>query len=101
MKPGLHGDPILIKDHTNTLTTLKQLSVYTPYKTLGTFQCPGQAQRGQADTLFKKSKLLVRTLASSSCHGSSAWMFFSSVYNKSVGYPLAVSRLQDKQLLQI
>jgi hypothetical protein len=72
MKAGLHGDPILIRDHTKTPTTLKQLSVYTPYKTLGTFQCPGPAQRGQAETLVKKSKLLVRTLASSSCHGSSA-----------------------------
>jgi hypothetical protein len=101
LRAGIHGDPIIIRDHNNVPTQLKQLSVYTPYKTLGTFQCPGSNQHGQANTLIKRSKELTRTLATSNCHGPSAWMFFTSVFHKSVGYPLAVSRLTQKQLLQI
>ena len=82
-------------------TTLTQLSVYTPYKTLGTFQCPGSKQRAQAEALVKKSRNLIRTLATSTCRGHSAWLFYSRIFCKSVGYPLAVSRLDDKKLLQI
>jgi hypothetical protein len=101
LRAGIHGDPNIIHDHNNNPTQLKQLSVYTPYKTLGTFQCPGSNQRGQAEALIKRSKALTRTLATSNCHGPSAWLFFNSVFSKSVGYPLAVSRLSPKHLHQI
>jgi hypothetical protein len=101
MRPGCHGEPIMIRDHQQQLTTLKQLSVYTPYKTLGTIQCPGQAQRGQISTLIRRSKERVRTLSTSTFRGQSAWMFFSLVYCKSVGYPLAICRIQPKHLQQI
>jgi exonuclease III len=101
LRAGIHGDPIKIRDSIGQTTTLKQLSVYTSYKTLGTYQCPGSRQTGQADALLERSKKHVRTLATSTCQGQSAWMFYSSVFCKSIGYPLAVSRLTDKQLLQI
>ena len=101
LRTGRHGEPIVISDPHGRSTTLKQLSVYSPYKTLGTQQCPGSAQRSQSSVLIKKAQSLVRTLATSSCHGHPAWMFYSSVFCKSVGYPLAVSRLSTKQLLQI
>jgi hypothetical protein len=101
LRAGKHGDPIIIHDHNHNPTTLKQLSVYTPYKTLGTFQCPGSHPQGQADALIKHSKALTRTLATSNCHGPPAWMFFTSVYQKSIGYPLAVSQLSPKHLHHI
>ena len=101
LRSGTHGDPIQIIDAFGKTTTLKQLSVYTPYKTLGTYQCPGPAQRKQESVLVTKSQSLVRALATSSCHGHPAWMFYSSVFCKSIGYPLAASRLSDKQLRRI
>lgn len=52
LRAGSHGDPITIHDHQASPTTLQQISVYTPYKTLGTYQCPGSAQRGQSDALL-------------------------------------------------
>jgi hypothetical protein len=101
LRPGCHSEPIKIRDAFGNSTTLKQLSVYTPYKTLGTLQCPGSKQAGQAEALVQRSQKLVRTLATSTCQGQSAWLFYSSVFCKSVGYPLAVSRLNTKQLLRI
>ena len=98
-RAGTHGDPIQIKDAYANTTTLKQLSVYSPYKTLGTYQCPGRRQKKQTQELINRSKSLVRTLATSSCGGHAAWLFYSSVFCKSVGYPLAISRLSDRQIL--
>ena len=50
---------------------------------------------------MKKSQLLVRTLALSSCTGHSAWLFYSSVFCPSLGYSLAVSRLSVKEILPL
>ena len=100
-RAGQHSDPILIRDHRNQATAITQLSAYQPYKTLGTYQCPGHAQTTQYDILMKKSHDLVRVLSTSACQGHSAWLFYSSVYIKSVGYPLAVSRLTEQQFKKI
>ena len=100
-RSGAHGPPIVIRDSSGAPTTLTQLSAYTPYKTLGTYQCPGSSQRKQTDVLISKARSLTRLLATSACHGHPAWMFYTSVFCKSVGYPLAVSRLSPRQLLQI
>ena len=67
LRPGKHGDPIIISDASGRQTALTQLSVYTPYKTLGTLQCPGSAQRQQMEVLIQKAQTLVRTLATCSC----------------------------------
>ena len=57
-RAGTHGDPIQIKDAYANTTTLKQLSVYSPYKTLGTYQCPGRRQKKQTQELINRSKFL-------------------------------------------
>ena len=72
LRGGEHGDPIIIKAANGTTTILQQLLVYTPYKTLGTFQCPGPAHRRQTESLIQKAQILTRTLATSSCRGSAA-----------------------------
>ena len=53
---GLHGPPIKIRDHYGNSTLLKQLSAYTPLKSLGTHQCLGSNQAGQTAALLKRSK---------------------------------------------
>ena len=101
LRSSKHGEPIKIHNAFGKTTTLKQLSVYSPYKTLGTYQCPGSAQWQQESILVQKSQLLVKALATSSCQGHPAWMFYTSVFCKSVGYPLTASRLSDRQIQKI
>ena len=91
LRAGLHGDPVIIKDAYGNETTLKQVSVCAPYKMLGTFKCPRLAQRHQTEVIEKRAQSLVCILAISSCKGQAAWMYYSSVFFNSVGYPLAVS----------
>ena len=67
LRSSKHGEPIKIHNAFGKTTTLKQLSVYSPYKTLGTYQCPGSAQRQQESILVQKSQLLIKALATSSC----------------------------------
>ena len=62
---GEFGPPICIKDDKGNETQLKQLSAYQPYKTLGTYQCVGNRQQIQLQTLIDKSKGLARVLATS------------------------------------
>ena len=80
LRAGIHGDPIYIKDASGKVSTLKQLSAYAPYKTLGTYQCPGSAKRQQSDVLVAKAKSLTRVLSTSSCRGHAAWMFYISIF---------------------
>jgi exonuclease III len=101
LRAGIHGRPICVRDAKGRSTQLKQLSAYVSYKTLGTFQAPGSRQVAQAQALRTRSQKLIRILATSTCQGPSAWMFYSSVYCKSVGYPLTVSRLDIKKLTEI
>ena len=101
LRSGSHGPTIQIADNNGTLTTLKQLSAYSSYKTLGTYQSPGSNSSGQLTAIMKKAQILIRTLALSSCSGHSAWLYYSSVFCPSVGYPLAVSRLSVKQIKSI
>ena len=58
-RSGAHGDPITITDAHNKTTTLTQMSVYSPYKTLGTLLCPGSRQHKQTQVLTERSKSLV------------------------------------------
>jgi hypothetical protein len=51
--------------------------------------------------LQKKVTLLLRTLALSTCSANAAWLYYSSIFMKGIGYPLSVSGLTKLQLKQI
>ena len=95
---GQFGHPITITDHQGTVTTIDHRTVYSAYKTLGTQQCATSNQPTQFATLLKKASQLSRALALSACSAPAAWLFYTSVFSKSIGYPLAVSRLSEKNL---
>ena len=97
-RPGKFDTSISITDKQGVRTEIPQLSAYTPYKTLGTYQAATSGQITQFQVLEKKSKDLTRILTLSSCSAHAAWLFYSSVFTKGVGYPLSVSRLSPKQL---
>jgi hypothetical protein len=54
--PGIFGAPIKIHDQSGTSTTLKQLSAFEAYKTLGTYQAASSSQKKQFKELKKKQQ---------------------------------------------
>jgi hypothetical protein len=95
---GSFGTPITISDGAGKPTVLEHKSDYEAYKTLGTYQAATKHQRAQFDKLQKKATNLVRTLALSSCSAQASWIYYSSMFMKSIGFPLLVSRLCKSQL---
>jgi hypothetical protein len=98
---GKFGKPILISDRNQTISTLKHLSAYALFKTLGTYQAATHGQKKQFEVLQEKASSLCRTLALSHCSANAAWLFYSSIFMKSIGYLLLVSRLTCSQLRAI
>ena len=97
-RPGKFDKPISILDTHANPTEIPQISAYTPYKTLGTYQAATTGQATQFKVLQKKAQELTRVLTLSSCSAHAAWLFYSNIFTKGVGYPLSVSRLTSKQL---
>ena len=98
---GQFGGPIIIRDATGNTTLLTQLSAYMPSKTLGTYQAATHCQRTQYDVLKKKASNLTRILSLRHCTAHAAWLYFKAIFQKSVGYPLSVSRLSSSQLYSL
>jgi hypothetical protein len=95
---GSFGTPIKIRNASGTEMNLTHMSAYTAYKTLGTYQAATQNQQTQFEVLKKKASHLMRTLALGSCSSNASWLYFSSIFMKGIGFPLAVSRLTKAQL---
>ncbi len=98
LQGGKFGDPVCIKSADGTPSTIKQLSVGQSYKTLGAHIEPMQHQKTHFNTLLAKAKLHSRLLASSSCQAPHTWIYYYSVYLRSIGYSLPVSHLSFTQL---
>jgi hypothetical protein len=93
LQGGKFGDPVCIKSADGTPSHIKQLPVGQSYKTLGAHIEPMQHQKTHFDTLLAKAKLHSRLLASSSCQAPHTWIYYYSVYLRSIGYSLPVSHL--------
>jgi hypothetical protein len=102
LRPGKHGKAIKLKALDGTDTLITQLSVSQPYKTLGAHREPAQYQRKQFRALLNKSKKDSRLLALSACKPHHTWVYYFSVFLRSVGYPLLISHLShaDLKLIQ-
>jgi exonuclease III len=98
LRHGTHGPPIVIKDPQGNDIPIKQLPVTQAYKILGTYQAAVTRQRQQHAVLLKNSLNHSRTLALSNVSTRGAWIYYSSVFLRSVGYPLGVCHLTDSQL---
>jgi len=98
LRHGKHGPPIIIQDAKGADITIEQLPVTQAYKILGTYQAAVQRQRQQHSVLKKKASDHNRTLALSNVSKRGAWIYYSSVFLRSVGYPLGVCHLTDSQL---
>ena len=107
----MHGEPILetgLSDQSINLVSpfgetlcIRQLGCGQSYKTLGAFVEPLQHQQTQYRYLVKKARLHTRLLATSSCKYNHAWVYYFSVFLRSVGYGLPICHLTKKQLTEI
>jgi hypothetical protein len=98
---GAFGKQIGIQDKDGQVTAIEHSLAYHAYKTLGTYQAATKRQKVQFQMLQKKATGLMRNLALSTCSENAAWLYYSSVFMKGVGYPLSVSQLTKTQLKQI
>jgi hypothetical protein len=98
---GSFGTPITIPDDSGQTTPIEHSSAYHAYKTLGTFLAATKRQTIQYQMLKKKAMTPLRNLALSTCSANAAWLYYSSIFMKGIGYPLFVSRLSKTQLKQL
>jgi hypothetical protein len=98
LRHGKHGPPIVIQDAAGDDITIQQLPVTKAYKILGTYQAAFASQRQQHSVLKKKATEHCRALALSNVSKRGAWIYYSSVFLRSVGYPLGVCHLSNSQL---
>ncbi len=101
LQGGKFGDPVCIISADGTPSHIKQLPVGESYKTLGAHIEPMQHQKTHFNTLLAKAKLHSRLLASSSCQAPHTWIYYYSVYLRSIGYSLPVSHLSFTQLYKL
>ena len=113
-KFSFQGAPVLVASHedfqdglkvwdrqTQTEHTIQLMSVYEAHKTLGHYKAPIGNQLEQFRQLKKKSDENTAFLWTCPLTKLEAWTYYYACYLPSVGYPLACSSLQKKQLDQI
>jgi hypothetical protein len=100
-RAGSFGTPIKIQDDSGHITPIEHSSAYHAYKTLGTYQAATKQQTIQYQMLKKKATTLLWNLALSTCSANAAWLYYSSIFMKGIGYPSSVSRLLKTQLKQL
>jgi hypothetical protein len=95
---GYSDIPIdLLSPHGQTLR-IKQLNCGQSYKTLGTYVEPLQHQQAQYRYLLKLAHMHTRLLATSTCKHTHAWIYYFSVFLRSVGYGLPICHFTPSQL---
>jgi hypothetical protein len=97
LRPGQFGPRLQLKDSHDRSIVIKQYSAFTSHKILGSCQAPVSTSKTQYETLLHKACLHARTLGSSHVRSQDAWVYYYSVFLRSVGYPLGVSHLSPKQ----
>jgi hypothetical protein len=98
LRHGKHGPPLVIQDAQGADITITQLPVAQAYKILGTYQAAVARQNQQHSALLKKATNHCRTLALSKVFKQGASIYYSSVFLKSVGYPLGFCHLTNSHL---
>jgi hypothetical protein len=98
LQPGQFGPPLILQDANGQDTQIRQYSALQSHKILGSYQAPISNQRPQYQDLLSKARLHARTVASSHVRPHEAWIYYYSVFLRSVGYPLGVSHLSPSQL---
>jgi hypothetical protein len=90
---------ITIQDRLNNAeVTIRPVSPYKTYRSLGTEQGTSKNQKTQHVRLLKTSGTHNRKLACSAMSKKCAWVHYTAVFLSSVGYPLSMCHLSQHQL---
>ena len=90
---------VMVHDRSsNTTQEIPGLSAYTAHKTLGHHKDPDGNQNKQRKVLEQKCKQATDFMASSPLTREEAWTYYFSIFQTSVGYPLAASHFKKSIL---
>jgi hypothetical protein len=106
---GVNGAPVIAPTDSNlTITlqgrlynkkvTIKPISPYKTYRSLGTEQGTSKNQTKQHEKLMNTSGTHNRKLACSAMSPKCSWVLYTAVFQSSVGYPLSMCHLNQHQL---
>jgi hypothetical protein len=106
---GMNGAPVIAPadpDMTKKLqdrlynkeVTIKPISPYKTYRSLGTKQGTSKNQTQQHEKLMNKSGTHNRKLACSAMSPKCAWVHYTAVFQSSVGYLISMCHLSQPQL---
>jgi hypothetical protein len=109
---GLNGAPVIAPADPNlTITlqdrlykkevTIKPISPYKTYRSLGTEQGTSKNQTQQHEKMTNTSGTHNRKLACSAMSPKCAWVHYTAVFQSSVGYPLSMCHLSPIQLYEL
>jgi hypothetical protein len=82
----------------NKEVIIRPISPYKTYRSLGTEQGTSKNQKQQHEKLRKTSGTHIRKLACSAMMRKCAWVYYTAVFQSSVGYPLSMCHLSQHQL---
>ena len=88
----------LIDRHNNKIVTIKPISAYTTYKSLGTIQGINEKNLRQFSVLAKKAQANTRALMAARITPYQAWLHHTLCFVPLVAYPLPACHLSEAQL---
>ena len=90
---------IIVKDtKTNNDQEIQGISAHTAHKTLGHYKDPAGNQHKQRKELKLKCKHAAEFMSTSPLNREEAWTYYFSIFQTSVGYPLAASHFSKSIL---
>jgi hypothetical protein len=91
----------VIDVHKKSTQTIPGISAYTAHKTLGHYKDPAGEQTRQRIELDKKCRKAAEFMINSPLTREEAWTYYFSIFQTSVGYPLAASHFTKTTLDKI
>jgi hypothetical protein len=98
MDAKVHNPSMTVADPHGIATPVTFLSTSTSHDTLGHTKAPDDNNRAQLAAILKKATRLSRDFSLAPIDESTAFQFYQSIFNKSVGYTLPQSTITSTQL---
>ena len=94
----IEEDSIILKNEKNEDVKINSKNIFTPRKNLGHLKAPDGNQQTQVEAIRNNAVKLSHDIVRCKCTRSEAKMVYSSVWRKSVEYPLSQLFIPSKDL---
>ena len=94
----IEEDSIILKNEKNEDVKINSKNIFTPRRNLGHLKAPDGNQKTQVEAIRNNAVKLSHDIVRCKCTRSEAKMVYSSVWRKSVEYPLSQSFIPPKEL---